>query len=307
MAAVVSSSVVCACGASKKEVAEARASVYDADFAIVYSAAVAAVRELYPDYRDDPAAGRVSTSWHTVKYSDPGADDPKSTQIADQAQGIQPDPSQSGGSTTSAGSYGVDPNYVHQLNFIRFDVLVTGGRPWRVKVKGAASRLEPGNALPTELHGADEPHWLAGRTDELIVAIHRRLKRYAIKAPVEVEAVKVDAPPPATVKGDIPDGARTTAIAVVTAIRVRDSDALRDQLADDVQWSLGAPPGIDGAMAMWQADPSALGAIAKAIEAGCGKDGDEVQCPAMPAPNTWRVRLGQRHGGWRLTAFIAAP
>jgi hypothetical protein len=286
------------CGASKKEVAEARASVYDADFAIVYSAAVASVRDLYPDYRDDPAAGRISTSWHQVKYSDPGADDPKSQQVADRAQGIN--------TSSPGGQYGINPNSTRRLTFIRFDVTVTGGRPWRVRVKGVASALVPGNALPTELRGADEPHWLRGRTDELMVSVHRRLKKVAMKAPVEVEAVRVEAPPATDVTGDMPAAARAAAVAVVTAIRLRDQTALRAQVADDVRWSLGAPPGVDGAMVMWQADPSALTAMAAAIESGCGTlDGGEVQCPAVPAKGGWRVRLGERRGGWRITAFLA--
>lgn len=288
-----------ACGVNKKEVAQARASLYDADFAIVYSAAVASVRDLYPDYQDDPRAGKVSTSWHQVKYTDPGADDPKSQAVADRAAGIN---NTAPGATGQYG--GVNSGYARKVNFIRFDVTVTGGRPWRVRVRGAASALEPGNALPTELHGAAEPHWLAGRTDELIVAIHRRLKRYAIKAPVEIEAVPVEAAPVTKIQGDIPEGARATAIAVVAAIRLRDAPALRTQLADDVRWSLGAPPGIDGAMAMWQADPSALTAMAAAIEAGCGAVAAEVQCPAAPAPGAWRVRLAERGKTWRLTAFV---
>ena len=286
------------CAANRKEAAEARASLYDADFAIVYSAAVAAVRDLYPDYHDDPGAGRISTSWHQVKYTDPGADDPKTQQVADRAAGNN--------ATTpgAGGQYGINPNYVRKTSFIRFDVTVAGGRPWRIKVKGAASQLEPGNALPTELRGADEPHWLGGRTDELVIKIHRRLKQYAMKAPVEVEAVEVEAAPAATIAGDIPEGARATAIAVVASIRLRDPAALRTQLADDVRWSLGAPPGVDGAMAMWQADPSALAAMASAIEAGCATVGTDVQCPAAPAAGGWRVRFAERRGSWRLTAFV---
>lgn len=290
-----------ACGASKKEAAEARASLYDADFAIVYSAAVASVRDLYPDYQDDPASGRIKTSWHQVKYTDPGADDPKSQAVADRAAGMDNTNTTAG----ATGQYGGVTSAVRRLNFIRFDVTVAGGRPWRVKVRGSASALDPGNALPTELHGAAEPHWLAGRTDELVVAIHRRLKRYAMKAPVEVEAEQVEAAPVATVAGDIPEGARTTATAVVASIRLRDPAALRTLLADDVRWSLGAPPGVDGAMAMWQADPSALSAMAQAIEAGCGTVDAEVQCPAAPAAGAWRVRLAARGNTWRLISFIA--
>ena len=125
-----------------------------------------------------------------------------------------------------------------------------------------------------------------------------------MKAPIEVEAVRVDVAPVTTIGGDIPDGARAAAVAVVAAIRLRDPATLRTHLADDVRWSLGAAPGIDGAMAMWQADPGALTTMAAAIEAGCGKVDAEVQCPAAPAPGAYRVRLGERRGGWRLIAFV---
>ncbi len=283
---------------SRKEAAEARASLYDAEFAVVYTAVVAAVRDLYPNYDDNPAAGKVSTVWHQVKFTDPGADDPKSQAQSDRAQGL--------GEATSAGggAAGLQPNRVRRLDFIRFDVLVSGGRPWRVKVHGTAARLEPGNAMPSELRGADEPHWLVGRSEELLVKIHRKLKPYAMKAPVEIEAVAVDVPPPATVVGDMPEPARATAIAVVTAIRLRDPAALRGHLAADVRWSLGAPPGVDGAMAMWQADPATLTAMAAAIEAGCGTIGTEIQCPSVPAAGAPRVRLAERNGGWRLISFL---
>ena len=298
LAAIVASAFLATagCGATHKEAATARRSLYDADFALVYSAAVASVRALYPDYKDDPAAGKISTVWHQVKYTDPGADDPKSQQVADRASGVN--------ATGAAGQYGAGPSSARRTNFIRFDVTVTGGRPWRVRVRGSASQLVPGNALPSELRGADEPHWLGGRTDELVVAIHRRLKKYAMVAPVEVEAVRVDVAPVTTVGGDIPEGARAAALAVVAAIRLRDPATLRTHLAADVRWSLGAAPGVDGAMAMWQADPGALTTMAAAIEAGCGQVDAEVQCPAAPAPGAYRVRLGERRGGWRLTAFV---
>ena len=127
------------CGATHKEAVDARSSLYDADFALVYSAAVASVRALYPDFKDDPTAGKISTVWHQVKYSDPGADDPKSQQVSDRANGVN--------ATGAAGQYGAGPSAARRTNFIRFDVTVTGGRPWRVRVRGAASQLVPGNAL----------------------------------------------------------------------------------------------------------------------------------------------------------------
>ena len=67
-------------------------------------------------------------------------------------------------------------------SFIRFDVQVIGGRPWQVRVTGHAAKWVQGSALPVELHGADEPGWLALRSDALRVEIYKRIKRYAVPA-----------------------------------------------------------------------------------------------------------------------------
>ncbi|HUQ04365.1 MAG TPA: hypothetical protein VM261_17820 [Kofleriaceae bacterium] len=284
-----------ACGVNKKEADEAKRSVYDAEFAIVFSAAVAAVRELYPRVEEDPSTGVIKTAWHQVKYNDPGADDPKSVQSRDQTAGV--------GAASPGGALGYNPSLARRVNFIRFDVHVAGGRPWRVRVVGTASQLEPGNALPTELRGASKPHWLPGRVDALTVAIHRRLKKYAQPAPVYVEVVEEEAPK-AQVGGDIPDGAREAAQAIVAALQTRDYAALRATCADDVVWSLGAAPGVDSAMAMWQADPGVFAQMQKAIGAGCAKDGAEVVCPAGAPRGAWQLRLAQRGGAWKLAAFV---
>ncbi len=283
------------CGVNKKEVVEAKSSVYDAEFAIVFSAAVSAVRELYPTLDENPTTGVIKTAWHEVKYRDPGADDPKSVQSRDQTAGV--------GAGTPNSGLGYNPSLARRLTFIRFDVHVAGGRPWRVRVIGTASELQPGNALPTEMRGAAKPHWLIGRTDALTVAIHRRLKQYAQSAPTIVEDVEPDVPK-ATIGGEIPEGARAAAQAIVAAIDTRDYAALRATCADDVVWSLGAAPGVDSAMAMWQADPGVFAQMEKAITAGCASDGADVVCPAGAARGAWQVRLAKRGDAWKLASFI---
>jgi hypothetical protein len=283
---------------SKKEVNEARRSVYDTDFAVVYGATVEAVRSLYPSFEEDPTVGIIKTSWHQVKYTDPGADDPKSTQTRDRAAGV-------GTASPNSGALGYSPSLARKINFIRFDIAVVGGRPWRVRVIGRASQMEPGNALPTELRGASAPHWLGGRTDAMVVAIHRRLKKYA--------QIRPDDPPPAAeviedvvIGGELDDGARTAAAEIVRALRKRDYAALRAQVAADVVWSLGAAPGVDVAMAMWQADPTVLAALEAAIEGGCGAVGTDVSCPAAPAPGKLHARFAARGTAWKLVAFVEA-
>ncbi|MEZ4401762.1 MAG: hypothetical protein R3B06_17170 [Kofleriaceae bacterium] len=284
---------------SKQEIKTARSSVYDADFALVYSAAVEAVRNLYPTFDEDPASGVIKTAWHQVKFSDPGADDPKTTQVADRAAGA-------GANTPNGSSLGYNPSLARRLYFIRFNVVVAGVRPWRVRVVGTASELRPGDSLPTELRGEATPHWLGGRTDALQVDIYRRLKAYAIQQPDE-------APPAAAVEedvaitGDAPAPARTAAAAVVRALHKRDYPALRRQLADDLAWSAGAPPGADLGLAMWKADPSVLTALEAALLAGCGGDGEAVSCPAAPTPGQPRARFGLRGGVWKLIGFVEDP
>ncbi|MBK7072304.1 MAG: hypothetical protein IPH44_08360 [Myxococcales bacterium] len=286
--------VAMTCGClSKKEIKTARNSVYDTEFANVYSAAVEAVRSLYPTFEENPTNGVIKTAWHQVKFSDPNADDPKSTQVADRAAGV-------GSASPNPAGLGYNPSFARRMYFIKFSVVVAGIRPFRVRVVGSASELRPGDALPTELKGEAVPHWLAGRTDELIVKIYRRLKKHAVAAPEEkvapeeLEAVVVD--------GDIPVGAQEAAADVVRALHKRDYAALRAQVADDVVWSRGAAPGADVAMAMWQADPTVLAALEAAITAGCHGDGEQVVCPASGAAAHAEFRL--RGGVWKLTAFV---
>ena len=131
--------------------------------------------------------------------------------------------------------------------FIRFDVSVVGGRPWRVKVVGHASEWEPGNALPTELHGAGAAaRGSTGRTDALQVAIYKRIKPYAI--PMKEEAARrqpEDDLPKTDPKAfaNVPPAAAKRLAALKDALVRRDYAALRAQLADDVVWSLGGGAG----------------------------------------------------------------
>lgn len=282
---------------SKEEARKARASVYDADFALVYSAAVESVRSLYPTFDENARTGVIKTAWHQVKFSDPGADDPKTAQVADRAAGAGIN------SPTGAGALGGNPSLARRMFFVRFNVVVAGGRPWRVRVTGTASELRPGDALPTELRGEATPHWLAGRTDALVIAIHRKLKEHAIPAP-EAPPEVVAAPLAVDVGGEIPAGARAVAVEIARALNKRDHAALRLQVADDVVWSRGAAPGAELALAMWQADPTLQAALDAAVRAGCAGDDVEVVCPAAPTPGKARAHLGQRAGVWKLTAFV---
>ena len=320
-----------ACGSSKKDVQAARHSLYDTDFAIVYSAALSATRVLYPNLNDSPGPGKIATSWHQVQYANcAGAgstcDDTMQNQaVISQQQGVQ-----TGGTSPAAAMAGMPTRLAYKRYFIRFDVHVLGGRPWRVKVVGHASEWEPGAAMPIEMKGADKPHWLEGRTEALQVAIYKKIHQYAIpmkdetpgETPAEDTGPKTD---PNSFK-NLPPAAAKELATIKDALAKRDYGALRPQLADDVVWSLGGGTGADAAMAMWQADPSVLDAMATLIApppaapkddadppaapktAGCAAEGDKrVLCPGgPPVTGTWQLILEPRAGGWKITSFVKA-
>ncbi|CAN5686659.1 hypothetical protein BH11MYX3_BH11MYX3_34920 [soil metagenome] len=288
---------------NKKEIKAARSSVYDIDFAIVYTAALQATRELYSNLDDNPGAGQIKTSWHQVSYANNQEDLGNQRTLA-QGQGV-------GGSTVSPGAAaaGMPTRLAYKRYFIRFDVSVAGGRPWRVKVIGHAAEWDPGNALPTELRGMARPPWLDGRIEALQVAIYRKIKPYAIKATEEVieskepELPKTD---PNQFK-DVPAPAARALALIKDALALRDNVALRAQLADDVVWSLGGAPGADTAMAMWQADPESLDAMGRTITAGCGAVDRKVSCPpSPPVTGAWQLVIEPRGQTWKVSSFVKA-
>ena len=290
-----------ACGSSKRDVKTAKQSVYDADFAVVFAAALEATRELYPNLDDSPGSGAIKTAWHQVQYANTQDDLANQRTIA-QGQGVG-----RGMSPALAGT-NMPTRLAYKRFFIRFDVNVVGGRPWRVKVVGHASEWEPGNAMPTELHGPARPHWLDGRIDALTLAIYKRIKKHAIPAKEEVEVKPEDTLPktdPKTWK-DLPPAAGQRLAKLKDAIVLRDYGALRAQLADDVVWSLGGAPGADNAMAMWQADPEALDALVRTLErCVAASDGRRITCPGGdPTAGQWQLVLELRGKDWKVISFV---
>jgi hypothetical protein len=301
-----------ACGASKQEIAAAKHSLYDTDFAIVYSAALEATRESYANLDDSPGPGKISTAWHQVQYSNcAGAgstcDDMVNQRVVGTGMGMTP-----GGSVSpAAASAGMPTRLAYKRYYIRFDVTVLGGRPWRVKVIGHASEWEPGNAMPVEMRGLARPHWLAGRTEALQVAIYKRIKQYAIpmkdetpSATPEDELPKTD---PTSFKG-VPAAAGKRLAGVKDALGKRDYAALRPQLSDDVTWSLGGGTGADAAMATWSADPASFEAMAAVLAGGCAADGDRrVACPGgVAVPGKFQLVVEPRGEAWLVTSFVKA-
>jgi hypothetical protein len=171
-----------ACG-NKAEVQRAKRSVYDTDFSVVYNAVLDATRDLYPNITDNPGSGAIKTAWHQVSYANNQDDMSSNRSLSTGGTGNL-------ATSPAAGQAGMPTRLAYKRFFIRFDVLVAGGRPWRVQVVGHASEWEPGAALPVELVGAARPPWLDGRTDGLTVAIYKKMKRFAIAMKDEPPPVK---------------------------------------------------------------------------------------------------------------------
>ena len=298
-------------GTSKKDVESAKRSVYDTDFAIVYSAAMEATRELYPNLDDNPGNGKIATTWHQVQYSNcsgPGSscDDLVNPRVVAQGQGLNAN----GTNSPAAVAAGMPTRLAYKRYFIRFDVSVLGGRPWRVKVVGHASEWEPGAAMPTELHGMARPHWLESRTESLEVAIYKRISKYAIPLKQEITGNAEDELPktdPSAFKG-VPPGAAKLLAAIKDELGRRAYSDLEGQLDENVVWSLGGGTGANAAMATWQADPAVFDAMAAAIAAGCGAQTDKrVSCPVgAPVAGTYQLIVDGRGDAWKVSSFVKA-
>ncbi len=289
---------------NKREIRASKSSLYDADFAEVFSAALAATRGLYTNVEDYPSKGAIKTAWHQVSYAS-NQDDLSNQRIVAQGQGM-PTAGQQGGAATAAG---MPTRLAYKRYFVRFDVSVIGGRPWRVKVSGHAAEWDPGNAMPTELRGMAKPPWLDGRAESLQLAIYKRIKKYAVPMKEEVAvaaAPDLERTDPASFVG-VPAPAATQLAAIKDALARRDHAVLRQLLAEDVLWSLGGGTGADTAMAMWQADPESLDAMARVIGGGCASADAKVACPAgAPVRGRWQLVLEPRGPRWIITSFVRA-
>ncbi len=273
--------LVLGCGASASEIRVAQRSGYRADFAVVFSEAVAAVRQLYPNVNDDPSTGTIKTAWHQVRLGTGG-------DRVGRTQG-------SGGSLTGS---------LQDFYFVRFDVHVVGGEPWRVKVEGVASKLTTGE-VPQELRGGDQPEWLKGRTEALQLAIHKRLEEHAVVVKVAETAAPRTGVDPARF-GALPAPAAATVAAVYDAARSRDYKRLRQRLAADFTWSLGAAGSADTAIIMWKADDTLLAALIQTLDQACVPDRpDYVRCPGTGS-HPWRATFAPAAAGdWQMTSFVA--
>lgn len=253
------------------------------------------MREAYPQLTEDARMGIIRTAWHPVHAQQGSGDD-------DSQQAPTPGSPRTGIRTSTQ---------LREQFFIRFDVHVVGGKPWRVRVRGEASSWKSGE-IPTPLHGAEVPHWVEGRVNSLEVAIHQRLKSYAVKVGKEPkpgdEGPARAAVPPLDIArfGKLPPEAGQVVAEVEKAARARDTAALRARMIDQFTYATGEAPSADTALVVWQADPGLLDQLVKALDAGCALDpgGKQAVCPAAAPPSgAARAVFRASIAGWKLVAF----
>jgi len=308
--------LVASCSAScsnKADVETAKRSLYNTDFSVVYSAALSAVRDLYPTMDDAPGSGQIKTAWHQVPLAANQDDMAQSRAVSATGLPMQGTVNAAAQNPAMTNSMGQPTRLVQKRYYVRFDVSVLGGRPWRVKVVGHASEWDPGAAMPTEMRGAQRPPWLDGRTDTLTLAIYNRIKAHAVPMKQPLVEDKTETPLPKTdptTFNKLPADAGKRLAHVKDMASRRDYASLRLDLAEDVVFSLGAEGNAEVALAMWQADPEVVEAMAKLVSPQCAVDpanGKRVLCPGVPPkPGEWQLVLEQRGEAWLVTSFVRA-
>jgi hypothetical protein len=287
------------CAVSKKDVRVAKSSGYQADFSVVYNGVLAEVRARYPRLKENANRGLIKTAWHVIRVTMQGTEDKTITDQQSSARSSQ--------SGNQRNQFGVSSQQ-RERYFIRFDIHVIGGNPWRVRIDGHAQKWVIGE-VAVDLKGADEPHWLKGRTDALYVAIYKRLERYAVRLKTKTvtpKAKKLDTKP----YKNLPGAAATAVASVLDAARTRNYAALRAHMHDTFKWDLGAPGDAKQAMVMWKADPTLVTKLIEVLDKGCRADADgkRVTCPPayteQPGYLGYRVGFAPGPGGWKMIFFV---
>ncbi len=262
------------CGHSSAEVRKAQTSAYDADFAVVYSETLVAVQKLYPHVNENPSAGVIRTAWHQVQVDSTNETTPSTAAQVNDPTGAQ-----------GTGSFGQDGQQIRRMYFVRFRVYVLGGRPWRVRIEGEDSEIEPG-MKPSPLKGAQTPAWLKGRVHGLQVAIYRRLKKHAVKYDRKKRYARSDdgkkpKKPEVRSFGDLPAAATAAIGKVRAAVLSGNLDKVRPLMVDDFVWSFGSGGNADIAIVQWKADETYASKLVQVLDAGCATEGETtVVCPA---------------------------
>jgi hypothetical protein len=292
---LVLAAALSACGPSRAEVRAANHSVYQTEFANVWNAVVSVVKEQYPRaVIEDPGTGELVTDWHLIERVDLDDAQIRNTTVT---------------STTPQGQTGLNGNQALPNiggRFLRIYVKIKpGGPPWRVEVDGEAALYVPGMALITPYkHGAaDEPTWVQPRLDKIRVGIYRALKAHArlVKVEPKKQADRDD-----SAWKNLPGEAVKVISDVHLAADKKDTARLKPFMRDDFVWSLASNPGVDGALAFWNADPTILGKLRDTLASGCDlRDGGaDVVCPVTgDQPGRWRAEFKKDGASWKFASF----
>lgn len=138
-----------ACGASSKQVRAAKSSAYQAStFVEVWDGVLAAVAVEYPVVlRLDGDNRRIITCWRPIMRDS---------------------------NVEIAGAPG--SNWL----FYRAVIEISPEPPYRVSVSGRTAQYRPPQIYPFPHDDPQEPGWIQGRTDRLVMQIHERLTKYAM-------------------------------------------------------------------------------------------------------------------------------
>jgi hypothetical protein len=147
---IVAAHLAAACGGSQ-DIEAARRASYDTDRAVVFREALAATEALFPSVEGDEAAGTIATGWQLVDG------------VGQRSRPQRP-----------------PPNIIERgpvSNFVRFDIAITGGPPWRVEVTGHGHEAKLWTSVPYDV--PDDTAWVVAPTNLLVRRIHERLASYA--------------------------------------------------------------------------------------------------------------------------------
>ncbi len=274
------------CGPSAKDIKAAKDAAYQTDFAVVWNAVAAAVREEYKQIEiEDAVQGKILTRWDLVTTL--GSDDSRQNEQATVG-------------TVQTGDF-------REGTLFRLKVNIVGGPPWRVIVDGEAAHYTPGLAMlqPYRQGVADEQPWVYTRIDKMYVKIHERLKDFAIVAPVRAQADLDEAHESADTSlwANLPAGAGQVVSQVHDAAKARDAKALRAHMPETFSSPTAEDAPSDNVVTVWTADPTELSVLQAVLAGGCVYDQTQelVTCPKEAGE--FRASFRKVGDTWRFVAF----
>lgn len=136
-----------ACGASSAEVRKARSAQYQTELDVVWARTLQAIRADYPVVRVmDRENRRIVTCWRPIERS----------------------------ANASSATSGAFAWYLY-----RAVIEISPNPPYRVSVSGRTAVFQQPQVIPIEHGDVNEPGWIEGRTNRVILQVHEALKEFA--------------------------------------------------------------------------------------------------------------------------------